>query len=373
MDVSHAEILKARETKTEAVWALIVHADFCKQVTGPHELVCYAPRSRKDIGFFNEASCPPKKPSTEIHSTEQPSSQQPSPSECHHFPFTAENDENDPIQYVTIQIPDKSAESHDSAQPLLPLYHHDLPRPSRWVQPNSHGDIRLCAGDALPCGLGLSSHEMSESSSEALTSELKLTQEDVARLERLAALVYRHETCDQPGARRFVEVAPLAVGSRHFLSDGGNALFQASERRRHSPLTKLYWLVSGVSPSAAWKKVNGKKKEARIVFFSSCLAMLYMLPHYYALNSVKFPSELERRLWQVAAWASYAGAFGALGTKHMIGENRGSALCRPFLILLSLGALLSRLYLTVGSFLILRRLPIGAFVMPEGPNFMPHA
>ncbi|KAF6817031.1 hypothetical protein CPLU01_13711 [Colletotrichum plurivorum] len=367
MDISHPELLECRSTKMKNFVAFIVQAELCQNASAKSKLVCYAPWSRTHEVLPSPEPSSPEQLSPGQLSTEQPSTL--NSREDQHVQPGADDDVDQPVEHVVIQITDKDSGSHDSPQPLLPLASHDLPQPSQRVQPACDDGIILYEGDGLPCGLGLASHdEASDTSRNVVTTQLSLSREDLARLERVADHVYSLPAPAEPRIRRLVNFLP-ADDSPRCLSDGGNALFQASERRGHGVLTRFFWLLSGVSPSSAYKKVGtGKKKTSAAVVATLIVNVYGVLHRQTADRAGQYPSSIEAQLWYCAIIVCSVASMVNLGMRWMI-ERR---ILEPVFVLVAVASFFSRLYLTGESFISLRSLPIGVFVKAEWPSLIPH-
>lgn len=400
MDISHPEILEYRSKPMQNFVAFTVQTELCKNAPGGRELMCYAPRPTGDGKSVRDENSSDQHPSLDSREDHQDRSagadhedenddsaddddddeddgdgDDDSDDNNEDDIITPNNNDDQSIQRITIQITDKSLTPDDSEQPLLPLASHELAWPSRWVQTARDGRVRLRAGEALPCGMGLRRPKRTDGSGRdnAPKKRLRLTRRDVRRLERAASYVYGKPTPAAAGqrARRFAEFAP--VDSKPFLSDGGNALFQARERRKQGFLAYIFWIVSGISPSSVYKD-NGEKTGAALL--TVLLPTIYgLLHHQLAVRTshTKFITSYERQ-----AWYCLSGVLAGFGVINMCMKmmieihSRSLLFFKLAFVYLTVLSLLPRLYFTAESFASLRTLPIGAFIMPDGSQLLPH-
>ncbi|KAF6804569.1 hypothetical protein CSOJ01_10103 [Colletotrichum sojae] len=182
--------------------------------------------------------------------------------------------------------------------------------------------------------LGLAGHdEASDTSRNAVTTQLSLTREDLARLERVADHVYSLPAPFEPRIRR---------------------LPARDERTACSPASS--GCSPGVSPSSAYRKVGTGKKKTGAAVVATWIVNVYGALHWQTADRAgQCPSFMESQLWYGAIVGCSVASMVNLGMRWMI-EGR---ILKPVFVLVAVASFFSRLYLTGESFISLRSLPIG--------------
>ncbi|KAF6837083.1 hypothetical protein CMUS01_05136 [Colletotrichum musicola] len=234
LDISHPEILEPRSETTKNFMAYAIQIELCKSASAFNKLACFAPEPVGVAAVVCEVVPPPIQNVNHEYNTVR----------SFVVTYTSSRLSAGPegLQGFATTSPPAS---YDRTQPLLALGLHQLPKPTRWVPLPADDSVTLSPGEALPCGLGLAT-----STAPAPSQELNLTQKDCTRLERATSYLYSLPAPAKEGLRYFKDFVPS--DSERCLSDGGNALFQASERQDYGFFVRLLWFFSGVSPQASF-------------------------------------------------------------------------------------------------------------------------
>lgn len=253
----------------------------------------------------------------------------------------------------------------------MPLYQPDaLPEPTRWVYVGRAAGAQLRAGEALPCGVGLVETPH--------WRELMLTPLDIVRIERaaefrrtqLGSSIHSYEKLQQ---MQLGDSIPLVHKDYDLcLADKGNIKFGSNGRYRLDVIDRTHSVFLVGTNTWAFSLDSNLP-----MLFAAVLSGVYGGIHLTAWGS-EFPTRVEGVLWKASGIVSsviipvtaVCGLMMALLDDFLQINMRVSAF--SLMSVLFVVNVAARVFLTVESFVSIRSLPVGAYVMPAWLQMLPH-